>query len=106
MAEIQLAPLGIFSDYFQEMQKKTSLKFNNFLFCLPANSTGAIPGDVLPANHFAVKQPGAKIPWLFIFPLLTLSLHTQLFTPVAGENQGCAHGDALCAWFGFFSWCH
>lgn len=90
MAEMQLATLGVFSDFFREMEKKNP----KCLFCLPANSTGAFPGDVLPANHFAVKQPGAKIPWLLFF-------HTELFTPVAGEKQGLY---SLC-WFGFFSWC-
>lgn len=102
MAEIQLTPWEFLVISFRRWKKKPSLEFNKHLFCLPANNTGAIRGDVLPANHLALKQLGVKIPWLFIFPLLTLSWHSQVFALVAGKNQGCTHGDALCAWFGFF----
>lgn len=79
---------------------KKKLEFSKCLVCLPANSTGAIPGVVLPTNLSAVKQPGAKIPWLFIFSFAHSLIHTQLFS---GRRKA---GIYPWAWFGFFSWCH
>lgn len=92
MAEMQLATLGVFSDFFREMEKKPQMSVLS-----PCKQHRSFSWGCSPANHFAVKTARCQNSLAFYFSFAhTLIPHASL--QWQEKNRDCTH----CVGLDFF----